>query len=219
MLSDACNRDQFHELYLQRNGEQYFYPIIYQHGMDQRECDLYYNVLNAQQHGGLFRQPRDYYKPISCQSSVKSAPISILRNKKTQAKRTEVRSRPALIRRVSFSDQLLGKEQNTFNVKLSRPSSSRIIDRPRVAFAQQVLVTTIYPIVDMPLEVRSNVWMSRDELLICMHDAAIEQMEERMASEKEEKLRSSLERRTSCTSVVDSNEGYISDAIAAPFLL
>jgi hypothetical protein len=219
MMSDSNNQDNFHELYLQRNGEQYYYPIIYQHGMDQRECGLYYNVLKAQQNGGVFRQPRACYKPISGPPSVKSTPISILRNNKRPAKRSDDRVRPSLIRRFSFCDQLLEKEQhNTSPATIRRSRSSHIIDRPRVTFAEQVLVTTIHLIAEMPLEVRSNVWMSRDELLVCMHDAAIEQMQEQMA-EEEEKRRNSLARQTSSTSVVDCNDAYASDSMVATFLM
>jgi hypothetical protein len=221
MMHDVSIRAEFHEFYLQRNGEQYLHPIFYEHGMDQRECDLYYHVRNAQQHGGLARQPREYHTPISYPPPVKSTPISILRNKR-MSKQTDLRTRPALIHRVSFSDQLIGKEINTSHATLRRSRSLRIIDRPQVTFYEQVLVITIHPIYDLPPDVRSNVWMSRDELLVSMHDAAIEQIKEQQLVKEagdEEKRRQMLERDPSITSVVDYDDSYIvADSIAAPFL-
>jgi hypothetical protein len=216
--------DRHHDWYLQKDGAQYFRPIIFQDAMDIRECELYYSIVDAQQAGGVLLQ-RTYGHAARCQAAntrdiaitgcvSKSTPTSILRKKRWTTP-TASKIRPSLSRSISFSDHLFGKDTTVIDIPFDPSRSMRQLVTPRVSFRENVHVVTIHPISDIPHDIRIHLWMSRDELMISMHDAAIEQMEEQIATAKREEAepavrkspsQSSLERSHSSTSVVAEYE-------------
>jgi hypothetical protein len=197
-----------HELYLQNDAVQYDIPILFQGGMDTEECEIYYNLIEAQQSGGVYRHSRQLCRRVlshdglsSCTTS--AAPTSILK-KSRYTKPTDDCSRPCLVRRFSFSEKGEHKSELPLIGTLRRSNSLRKLDTRHVAFTEMIRVVTIYPIDEMPYDVRHNLWLSPDELVISMHEAAIEKMEEELAKRKQEEKRMDalVERRNSDTSVI-----------------
>jgi hypothetical protein len=197
-----------HEMYLQNDGLKYDIPILFQGGMDTEECEMYYNLVDAQQTGGVYRHSRKSSRRIvpretSLSTTTTATPTSILK-KSRYTKPIEACRRPGLVRRFSFSDK--GKKEiEVASINTLRRSTSMCnFDTPRVGFHEVVHVVTIYPIDEIPYDVRHNLWMSYDELMISMHEAAIEKIEEEIAKRKQEdkSIISVVERRNSDTSVI-----------------
>ena len=97
----------------------------------------------------------------------------------------------------------------------------RKIISPRVEFDESVHVLMITSIDDIPQDIQRNLWMSRDELMICMHEAAIARREEEMKRQKQQIIATLIDdgeaeedqykegilgRRNSNTSVIDDEE-------------
>ena len=210
-----------------QEGLQYYCPILFEGGMDIEECDMYYSQVTVQQNGGT-TPPREETRrivPRDALSLSRNATTSILR-KSRYSKPTEANTRPRFVRRFSFSNH---KVQDTetrdteCNVRLRRSNSMRKIISPRVVFHENVHVVTIDSIDDIPCDVQQNLWMSRDELMICMHDAAIAKLEEEIMRQKQQLLEEEgeeedyfkegmAERRNSNTSVIDDDEHIYENA-------
>ena len=205
-----------------QEGLQYYCPILFEGGMDIEECDMYYSQVTVQQNGGT-TPPREETRrivPRDTLSLSRNATPSILR-KSRYSKPTEANTRPRFVRRFSFSNH---KIQDTVtkstecNLRLRRSNSMRKIISPRVVFHENVHVATIDSIDDIPCDVQQNLWMSRDELMICMHDAAIAKLEEEIMRQKQQLLEEEYfkegmaERRNSNTSVIDDDEHIYENA-------
>jgi hypothetical protein len=96
--------------------------------------------------------------------------------------------RESVVRRCSFSG-LLPLASDGSAISYMRRSSSFPdlgIAAPRVSFREHVQVTTIHPLSEIPREVRAKLWMSRDEMMVCIRNAAIEDMEEQLAKRDRE---------------------------------
>jgi hypothetical protein len=165
-----------HELYLQENGYQYSYPIMFQGGMDSVECEMYYNILDAQQHGGVQKRKNTSQRcrAVSDNFSTldgKSGPPSILKKSK-YTKTSEARydsTRPRLTRAVSIShiqpkDDTRDNHFNTLRRSNSFCYLNEIKSSNRVSFSDHVQINTIYPIHEVPLDVHRNLWSTYAEL-------------------------------------------------------
>jgi len=74
---------------------------------------------------------------------------------------------------------------------LTRSNSMRRLgeEEARVSFEEYVQVVTIYPAEEYPDDVRTQMWMSREELSKCMRRAMIEDMKEQREKQREERAR------------------------------
>jgi hypothetical protein len=175
--------DGFHELYLQVGGTEYTTFVVFEDGMDFEECELYYASMESQSEGGVLRGSLlgTRKERLSClrhpQNLSSSNLRSCLRGPKRSAKsRTEESQRQ--LRRCSFSGQpLQGEVTGPYPLKKSTSSRDLSEHTPRVAFGEFVQVTTIDPAKELPYSVRSQLWMSRKELLQGMRQYALEERE------------------------------------------
>ena len=180
---------EFHELYLQRHGLEFMMPILFEDGMDYIECELYYASLTSQSYGGAFRKLRSMQPRRPTLRELKDEAngnrLSCLR-KPTRGEGVEHRSGPP-VRRCSFS----GMPQIEEFQPLTRSNSMRRLgeEEARVSFEEYVQVVTIYPAEEYPDDVRTQMWMSREELSKCMRRAMIEDMKEQREKQREERAR------------------------------
>jgi hypothetical protein len=124
-----------------------------------------------------------------------------------------------LVRRFSFNHHKQPeRDSQQTRATLRRSDSMRSISIPHVTFKDHVRITTIYPINEIPYDVRNNLWMSRDELMMCMHDAAIARMQGLDECDESEEFYDDddddfviggvAERRNSNTSVIDDDDSF-----------
>lgn len=179
----------FHELYLQRNGLEFMMPILFEDGMDYIECELYYASLTSQSWGGAFRKLRSMQPRRPTLRELKDEAVgnrlSCLR-KPTRGEGQMNKSGPP-VRRCSFS----GMPQIEEFQPIQRSNSMRRLgeEEARVSFEEYVQVVTIYPAEEYPDEVRTQMWMSREELSKCMRRAMIEDMKEQRERQREERAK------------------------------
>jgi hypothetical protein len=178
--------EEYHEFYLQREGMEFFLPILFEDGMDFVECEYYY--ASIQQHCTKKRSIRQQQTTHS--SPISSSKWATLNQPKTQGKlascirRSDNHKRlrsssscsnekkkkdPMLIeldravRRYSFSGMpQLAQEIPTLTRSQSWQHLSE--NRAGVGFEQHVRVVTIHQAMDYPEDVRRNMWMSREEM-------------------------------------------------------
>jgi hypothetical protein len=180
---------EFHELYIQRHGLEFMMPILFEDGMDYIECELYYASLTSQSYGGAFRKLRSMQprRPTlrELTDEANGNRLSCLR-RPTRGEGVEHRSGPP-VRRCSFS----GMPQIEEFQPLTRSNSMRRFgeEEARVSFEEYVQVVTIYPAEEYPEDVRTQMWMSREELSKCMRRAMIEDMKEQREKQREERAR------------------------------
>jgi hypothetical protein len=220
--SDSCDA-------IQQECLHYYSPILFEGGMDIEECDMYYNQVAMQQNGGkcLSRQEPHRIVPHDTILSSKCEIASILRKsrytKGIKPKETSD-TKPSFVRRFSFSNHKQQTDESQSEIsRLRRSNSMQRIECHRVRFHAGVHVVTIDSIDDIPHDIQRNLWMSQDELLICMHEAAIAQLEEEILLEKQKILgqkggedelckEGMVERRNSNTSVIDDEESLFESA-------
>jgi hypothetical protein len=196
-LVNDSKADRFHDLYLQKHAFEFMMPILFEDGMDYVECELYYASITSQiSYGGsILRrarnpQPRRATLEELREGSRQGVLLPCIR-KSRLSKRQQPRSGP-VIRRCSFS----GMPQLDDVIPLTRSNSMEKLlnDEPRVAFEEYVSVVTIYPAEEYPEDIKSSIWMSREEMSNCMRRAMVEEMREqrervREQREKSEELR------------------------------
>jgi hypothetical protein len=219
MNYESDNENYAHD---QQEGLQYYCPILFEGGMDIEECEMYYRQVDVQQNGGTIpsREVLRRIVPRDTISLTQTETTSILR-KSRYTKPKETNTRPSFVRRFSFSNhKIQDYETQPAWCSLRRSNSMRRINCPRVKFNENVHVVTINAIDDIPHDIQQNLWMSADELLICMHEAAIAKLEEEIMreqqqlleeeGEEEEQFKEGMaERRNSNTSVIDDDESFI----------
>ena len=193
-IPEALDEEGYHELYLQQGGSFFGSPIRFEDGMDYSECELYYASLDSQEEGGsprisLFASSQE--KRPSCLQDAKGlAPgklASCMRRPKYSS--STASSRPhRQIRRCSFSGNPARMDESPERW-LQRSNSSRAINehKPRVAFEEVVQVMTISPAAELPPDVRSGMWLSRQEMNMMIQRAVLEERQ-RKAKEQMENL-------------------------------
>ena len=194
---------------------QYYIPMIFEGGMDKEECDMYYNQVAAQQNGGTtpFSEDTRRIVPRDNVDSSRIVTASILR-KSRYPKSTESISRPRHVRRFSFSNnRATESDRSSTSSKLRRSTSMRKIVSPRVLFHEKVQVVLIDSIDDISPDIQRNLWMSCEELEICMQEAMqakleedIENQKQQISDEYDDYKDGLAERRNSNTSVIDDDE-------------
>jgi hypothetical protein len=200
------------EMFVQSTCEPFLLPVLFEHGMDIVECDHYYRILASQARGGVLRRPQGLQVSL-CGPTTRSAtdrPISILRKSRRAKKAPVERSEGKLIRRSSFcgvSPETL-KARVTVDSRLVR-SKSMQDDTRNVGFHQFARVYSIPSIEDLPYEIRAALWMSPEEMMISIRDAAIAEMEKEIASrdnaqplEQHKNVTPTLRRQESSDSVI-----------------
>jgi len=197
------------DLYLQKDGQDFLTPIIFEDGMDHVEAKMYYASLESQQTGGALRRLQQQLdRPSSnraLQQPCDSPLVSILR--KPKQKKSSPKKKWTQ-RRCSFSGlPNCGEIERT----LVRSNSMRGLaeDKPRrVSFEEYVHVSTIHPVDVYPPDIRSQLWMSRQEMMSSMKRAMMEDaqerklMEQETARQEEQCKASSVERQDSVKSII-----------------
>lgn len=189
-LSACRNNEQlYHELFLQNGGEMFLRPIMFEDGMDFAESELYYSTMEAQKLGGAIRRSSGQQRPRPLRALLlpPDLPIPIL--KKQSQLKARSQPRESMVRRCSFSGLLPEIKDQPLTKNLIRVSSVRGFvgeAAPRVSFQEHIQVISIHPLSDIPREVRSNLWISRGEMLVNMHNAANKVLEEKIAKREKE---------------------------------
>eukprot|EP00547_Thalassionema_nitzschioides_P007120 CAMPEP_0194213590 /NCGR_PEP_ID=MMETSP0156-20130528/14298_1 /TAXON_ID=33649 /ORGANISM="Thalassionema nitzschioides, Strain L26-B" /LENGTH=229 /DNA_ID=CAMNT_0038941659 /DNA_START=241 /DNA_END=930 /DNA_ORIENTATION=- len=152
---------------------EYITPISFEDGMDWRECEMYYTAL----YEGMIdlrssvhiRRTSKIRKPSKMQLQQQASGIkpSCLRSQTTKHKPL----RPPMRRSVSFNT--LPKDNALYASHLG-DTMQDLFKEPRVNFDDYVSVMTILPRQDYPLDVRNDIWMSKDESEKCLCDAMTE---------------------------------------------
>ena len=196
---------------------QYYCPILFEGGMDIEECEMYYNQVAVQQNGGTSpsRNETCHIIPQDTILLSRNEIASILRKSRYE-KPKETSTRPSFVRRFSFSNHKLNNETQSVFSSLRRSNSIQRNIAPRVKFHEDVHVVTIDSLDDIPFEIRHKLWMSRDEISFCMHEAAIvakrlediirekQKLLEEESEEADQAKEVMAERRHSNTSVTDN---------------
>jgi hypothetical protein len=169
--------DECHELYLQRNRLEFMMPIVFEDGMDFEESQLYYGSIESQLTGGALhclqkkQQRRSTTRDIIGQVNSISLPSCL---RKSRAAKNKPRERKAQ-RRCSFGGlSKCGDVPQT----LLRSHSMRDVEPRRICFEEYVHVTSIPSVGDYPPAVRSQMWMSREEMMNSMRLAMVEDVPE-----------------------------------------
>lgn len=192
----------FHDLYLQRDGIEFMTPIVFEDGMDFTECELYYASMKAQDTGGSFRglgllERQSSLREFRNHHSNLLEPC--LRNtKRSRGVKSDLGRK---VRRCSFGGlpKLDKSYERPFLMKAN--SSRSIVDhKPTVAFEEYVHVITIHSIDDLPFDVRSQMWISKQDMLQGMRGAA----RERLRSEHAKARQEHTDRASSDSTVADS---------------
>jgi hypothetical protein len=183
--------DEYHYLYLQKHGTEFMMPIIFEDGMDFIECELYYASTKSQLSGGALRRLQSQQQRRSSVQELEATfvdalPSCIRRSKRTKQNVKDQMQTPR--RRCSFGGL---PESGDMEPALIRSNSMRIdfrVDETRVSFEEYVQVVTIHPVNEYPPDVRSKMWMSREEMTDSMTRAMAEDVRDRhRAQQKLEK--------------------------------
>lgn len=177
-------RGGYHRLYLQENGVELMTPINFEDGMDYQEASLYYAALQSQIEGGVVRalQPYVQRRAVCSEERLKSR-ASCLRRPKYS---TPEPRKP--LRRCSFTAIAGEAQASPFILLRSNSVEDLNARKPRVAFQEYTQVFTIYAICDYPHRVRSQIWMSREEMMRSVRNALLADMVEEQERVKQEKL-------------------------------
>lgn len=178
-IEEESSLEGFHDLYLQRGGIEFMIPIVFEDGMDFEECELYYASMKSQDTGGSFRglglverrrNRREFTNQLRSPEPCLRIPKQSFNTKNGFERK---------VRRCSFGG--LPKLDRPYDRPfLMKASSSRSIadHKPTVAFEEYVQVITIHSIDDLPFDVRSQMWMSRQEMLQGVRGAAEERRQQ-----------------------------------------
>lgn len=175
----TCATNQYHELFLHPStSESFLTPLFFEHGMDIVECKSYYDLMAAQELGGVVRElPEDRCRRVDTNSlrhPTRDFPVSILRKHEKKID-TSIKSRKRLLRRFSFSGFHRQNDDDSLNApRLMRCSSMRNVQdiRRTVTFSEHAQVFPVYALEDIPYEIRLKLWMSRGEMMVCALMAA-----------------------------------------------
>ena len=213
-IEDGIGPNEFHEFYLQQGGIEYMTPIVFEDGMDFVECNLYYASIESQQAGGSFRgtgwqrerQSRIYDAKDLSHSNLRSC----LRKSTASKKEGETKLSKSQVRRCSFGGFPELKNASYDMPPMLKASSSRELDecKARVDFEEYVQVVTIYHVDDLPFDVRSQMWLSKQEMVQGVRRAILEERERKAremrarAIAEAEAARSKERKRPSVDSVI-----------------
>jgi hypothetical protein len=179
----------FHELYINGTELQFLTPVIFEDGMDFDECEQYYASMNSPESSGrappLRRRIQRKTSLRELHQLMKDSP-SCLRKIPRQLEKVRDSGK---MRRCSFAGVA---PAGSGKPPLQRSSSQQDVreSSPQVSFHQHVHVVTIRSALEYPDEVRSQIWMSRDEMRFNMQRAVAEKIAER----RRELLRQAEER-------------------------
>jgi hypothetical protein len=187
------SRAKFHDLYLQKGGIAFLSPILFEDGMDYVECRQYYDSIQSQHARSGTNDLRSKQQRRTSlrelEHLVADCNSSVRRSRRNDRQKTELNG---TLRRCSFSGLTESFDMNNSGDSgmpntLVRSSSQRdlIESTPHVRFEECVQVVTIYSAVDYPPNVRTNIWMSRKEMSLCMRRA----LAEKVAQQKKKKAK------------------------------
>lgn len=162
------DEDGYSSMYFQREGLEYMTPILFEDGMDFVECSFYYLCRKSQDSGGvLYRERR------RCQPRATTEQLTHMDNTQPSPcirRPFRFHSFPSLVtdiqaRRCSFSG-IPDLGNNNSDSQLIRSNSMRSLrdQVARVSFEEYVQVVTIRAAHDYPEDVRSGLWISREEM-------------------------------------------------------
>ncbi|EEC51895.1 predicted protein [Phaeodactylum tricornutum CCAP 1055/1] len=162
------DEDGYSSMYFQREGLEYMTPILFEDGMDFVECSFYYLCRKSQDSGGvLYRERR------RCQPRATTEQLTHMDNAQPSPcirRPFRFHSFPSLVtdiqaRRCSFSG-IPDLGNNNSDSQLIRSNSMRSLrdQVARVSFEEYVQVVTIRAAHDYPEDVRSGLWISREEM-------------------------------------------------------
>jgi hypothetical protein len=183
---DLQGDQDYHSLYLQQHGLEFMMPILFEDGMDFVECELYYASINAQLSGGAPRRSQFRSQRRAglqdLRTDANGAPLSCIRES-NRAKKSERRVDPPVVRRCSFSG-LPGLADSDMGLPRSKSQRALRDLESRVSFEEYVQVVTIHRVEDYPLDVRSQMWMSRQEMVQCVRRAMNKEAREQLSLER-----------------------------------
>ena len=172
-------KNGFHEFYMKKDQLEYIVPVIFEDGMDFQECEQYYASLKSQE--PLSRsslrtrlQRKSSLRELQ-QIIANDSPSCLRRMPKFKSK---IDLEKAKVRRCSFGGTAPVENERPC---LQRSNSHRSVKEssPGVSFDQHVRVWTVYAAYEYPQEIRSQMWMSREEMRHCMQKAVAEKVAER----------------------------------------
>ena len=216
-LDQSCKDDfdeektspsRFHHFYLQEDGMQFMKPIVFEDGMDYDECELYYHSIDMQRAGGTLRRiPAPQFRRASCRGIDEmeddncnpergDSNVTKLRSCLRKTKRFSKYRNPSkpLSRGCSFTVKPNKADACPF---LVRSNSVQSLDgnSPKVSFEEYVEVVTVHSVHDYPKDVRSAMWMTREEMAIAVRDSMIDDLREECEQLKQQQLALAQERR------------------------
>lgn len=169
----------FHEYYMRKEQIEYIVPVIFEDGMDFEECQQYYASLKSQEPTARSSLRTRLQRKSSLrelqQIIANDSPSCLRRMPKYKSK---IDLEKAKIRRCSFGGTApVGNERPC----LQRSNSHRDVGEssPGVSFHHNVQVWTVYAAYEYPQDIRSQMWMSREEMRHCMQRAVAEKVAER----------------------------------------
>lgn len=169
---EELDHQGYNRWYLQREGEEFIKPIIFEDGMDYSDCRLYYQAQHSQNLGGMLITSPQASQRLEFLEQVKhtdmNKPRPCLRLKSGEPDQSnQSKERPA-VRRYSFSGPTPGR----LGTMARTNSAKRIQDQtPRVSFERNVKVVTIHPVTEYPGDIRLGMWMTREELAASARNA------------------------------------------------
>jgi hypothetical protein len=171
------NDDDCHDLYLQRDGVEYMMPIFFEDGMDFEESQLYYNTIGSQLTGGALRclqkkqQRRPTTRDITGPFNSMSLPSCLRKPRIAKIKPRE----PTPQRRCSFSGhQKCGDVQQQTLVRSHSMRGLGDYEPRRLSFEEYVHVSSIPSVDDYPPAIKSQMWMSRQQMMDAMKRAMVD---------------------------------------------
>jgi hypothetical protein len=186
-LEYSDDNDECHELYLQRDGLEFRMPIVFEDGMDFEESQLYYASIESQLTGGALRclqkkqRRRSTTRDITGPVNSISLPSCL---RKPRIAKSQPRE-PTAQRRISFGgNSKYGDVQQTL-VKSHSMRGLGDNEAHRLCFEEYVHVNTIPSVDDYPPAIRSQLWMSREEMMTAMRRAMAEDVREPQREEEE----------------------------------
>jgi hypothetical protein len=172
--------EDFHEYYMMRDQLEYIVPIVFEDGMDYEECEQYYASMKSNETSKLRSCLRTQLQRKSSlrelQQIIASDSPSCLRRMPRHKSKIDLNK--ARVRRCSFGGTAPVPEERP---TLQRSNSHRDVNEssPGVSFSRDVLVWTVFHSYEYPDDIRSQMWMSRDEMRHCMQRAVAEKVAER----------------------------------------
>jgi len=177
--SDSGDNHHYHDLFLQRNGMEYTQPIFFEDGMDYDECEMYYQSISSQRCGGAPSRPSKHLEQRNTthwdpKANNPGVPPSCIRHSNRSA--TDNAEASSSLQRCSFSGlpaRAAFNEGDEESTRL-RSHSLRGIQEYQlcVSFDESVQVATIHSIDEYPEDVRRNMWMSKEEMMLNVEQEA-----------------------------------------------